>query len=67
MVDASESTLDGVIWLGNIGIEQTKNLFTWSLDTVQDLYQYDWNNISVENFTLENCVQFLSYQVLTGL
>ena len=64
--DASESALEGMIWLGGIGLTQTKNIFIWTIQTTQALYAIDWNKITRKDFTLENCFQLLSYEVLTG-
>ena len=63
-VDASESALTGLIWLGGIGIIQTENIYIWTLQTFQALYEIDF---TVENVTFDKFIQLLSYEVLTGM
>ena len=66
LVDASESALDGMKWLGEIGFSHTKNIFIWSLQTIQASYEFDWNEITMEDLT-DTCIRLLTYEVLTGL
>ena len=66
LVDASESALEGVTWLGQIGLEQTKKLCVWSVQTIQALYEIDWNQITLDDLTFENFIQLVSFEVFAG-
>ena len=66
LVDASDSALEGMKWLGGIGLEQTKHIYIWSIQTVQALYEIEWSEISMEDLSFDNFIQLLSFEVLIG-
>ena len=66
LVDASDSALEGMKWVGGIGLEQTKHIYIWSIQTVQALYEIEWSEISMEDLSLDNFIRLLSFELLRG-